>query len=136
MNLRKSSPLLMAAMVASIVAVSACASHEAPTKQLADSEAAVRTATVLGARDTPDAALHLDLAKDRLAKAKSLSARGESDSAKLLLEEAKADAELAVALTREEQAETDARNAQQELRSVPKDASQPAVPKDASQPAP
>jgi hypothetical protein len=97
----------------------ACASPEAPTKQLAESEAAVRAATELGATDTPKAALHLQMAKDRLGTAKAFDARGEFESAKRLFEEAKADAELAVALTREQQAEADARNAQDKLSSAP-----------------
>src|SRR5690242_10240236 len=77
-----------------LVFAEACASSEVPAKDLADSEAAVRTATELGAKGTPEAALHLQMAKDRLERAKSLNEKGEGDSAKTMLEEAKADAEL------------------------------------------
>ena len=100
----------------------ACEPRDAPTKQLSESEAAVRAATELGAKGTPDAALHLQMANERLEKAKALDQRGDSESAKRLLEEAKADAELAVVLTRKEQAESDARNARQKLESAAKSA--------------
>jgi hypothetical protein len=98
----------------------ACASSPAPTKQMADSQSAVRAATELGANSNPEAALHLQLAKDRVDKAQALSRKGDNDSAKRLLEEAKADAELAVTLTREQQAENEAQAAQQRLQSAPK----------------
>jgi len=102
------------------VAAACGSSSEAPTKQLSESEAAVRAATELGAKATPEAALHLQMAKDRMQKADALSKKGDNDSAKALLEEAKADAELAVVLTRAEQATTEASTAQHKLESAPK----------------
>ena len=87
-------------IAASCALLSACASQQVAAKDLADSEAAVRAATELGAKGTPQAALHLQLAKDRLESAKRYNEKGEGATAKLLLDEAKADAELAVVLTR------------------------------------
>jgi hypothetical protein len=86
---------------------------------MAESEAAVRAATELGAKGTPAAAEHLQMAKDRMEKADALSQKGDNAAAKRLLEEAKADAELAVLLTREQQAETNAQSAQHERDSAP-----------------
>ena len=91
----------------------ACAGSEVPAKQLADAEASIRAAREVGAEHTPDAALQLKMANDRLQRAQSLSADGENESAAKLLEEAEADAELALLLARKEDAQVRALQAQQ-----------------------
>jgi hypothetical protein len=73
-----------------------CASAPAPTEQLASAEASVRAAHELGADSVPRAQLHLKLAQD-----------GEQERATLVLTRARADAELALALTREATAHKD-----------------------------
>jgi hypothetical protein len=107
-------------VASSCTLLGACASSPAPTRQLADSQAAVRVASELGSTDVPEAALHVQMAKDRIARAESLSRKGDNDDATRLLEEAKADADLAVALTREQLAENEAQAAQRQLQSAPK----------------
>src|SRR3954447_15047348 len=97
-----------------VLLASACGSSEVPSEQLAKSEAAVRAASEVGADSTPQAALHLKMAKDRLATAKSLNAKGDHDSASALLDEARVDAELALSLTREQQAAQRAEQAKQQ----------------------
>lgn len=87
-----------------VLALCACGSSDVPAKQLAESEAAIRAASEVGAKDNPQAALHLKLARDRYDQAQVLSKEGEQESAKVLLEKAEVDAELALALTRKEQA--------------------------------
>jgi hypothetical protein len=80
---------------------------------LADAEASIRAAREVGAEQSPDAALQLKMANDRLQRAQSLSADGENESAAKLLEEAEADAELALLLARKEDAQARALQAQQ-----------------------
>ena len=91
----------------------ACAGSDVPAKQLADAEASIRAAREVGAEHSPDAALQLKMANDRLTRAQSLSADGENESAAKLLEEAEADAELALLLARKEDAQKRALQAQE-----------------------
>jgi len=101
-----------------LLLIAACASSEAPAKQLAESEAAVRAAKEVGADRDPQGALYLKMARDRMEKAEALSRDGEDEQAKRLLEQAEADAELAVALAREREAEGGASQAAQQLESL------------------
>jgi hypothetical protein len=84
-----------------------CASAPAPTEQLASAEASMRAARELGAQQVPKAELHLRLAQEQVEKAKKLAADGDNDRAALVLNRAHADAELALALTRESTAQHD-----------------------------
>lgn len=100
-----------------VFALAACGSSDVPVRQLAESESAIRAASEVGAQDNPRAALHLKLARDRYDQAQVLSKEGEQEGAKALLEKAEVDAELALALTRKEQAA--ARAEQAKSRTVP-----------------
>lgn len=92
----------------------ACAGSDVPAKQLADAEASIRAAHEVGADSSPDAALQLKLANDRLERAQALTKEGENEEAAKLLEEARVDAELAVLLARKEDAQARALQAQQQ----------------------
>ena len=81
-----------------------CASHPAPTEQVASSLAAVRGAEEAGARNVPEAALHMKLAEEQLEKAKELMKDEDNAEAEQLAVRAFQDAELALALAREQQA--------------------------------
>ncbi len=87
------------------------ATFPTPTQHLADAQAAHQSATDFGAASMPKAQLHLKLAQDQMALAKSAIARGENKSADSLLLRAKADSELALALTREQNAKAEASKA-------------------------
>jgi hypothetical protein len=78
-----------------------CASSPVPTEQLASAQASVRAAQELGATRVPRANLHLRLAQNQVERARQLSKDGDNDRARIVLTRANADAELAVALTRE-----------------------------------
>jgi len=79
-----------------------CASSPAPTTdRMASATSAVRSARELGASSVPDAALHVKLAEEQIQKANKLVEEGENERADVLLQRAAADAEVAVALTRE-----------------------------------
>ena len=58
------------------------------------------------------------MAKDREARAEKLSRDGDNESAKALLEESQADAELALAMARKEQAQTTSDQAKRQLEGV------------------
>lgn len=78
-----------------------CASAPPPTNQLASAEASMRAARELGAAQVPRAELHLRLAQEQVTKARKLAEDGDNAEAARLLDRAHADAELALALSRE-----------------------------------
>lgn len=90
--------MLLCSIGASL-ALGACASA-IPTERLQSSSAAIRAAEEVGAERVPQAALHLQLAKEQSDRAKKLIDTGDRDEAALLLARAEADANLAVALAR------------------------------------
>jgi hypothetical protein len=72
-----------------------------PVQRLADAEAAARSASDTGAADTPQARLHLQLAREEIARAHSLMHDGDNQRADFVLMRAQSDAELALAETNE-----------------------------------
>jgi hypothetical protein len=95
----------------------ACASHPPPTQQMADVQSANRGATELGAQKNPRAELHLKLAEEQLDLARKAVANDDNERATSLLMRAKADAELAVALTREDNAKVQEEKAMEKAES-------------------
>ncbi len=85
-------------------AVGCGSSYPAPTQPLADVEAADRSAQELGANNVPAAQLHLKLAQDQTTNARKLMKDGENKRAEAMLLRAKADAELALSLAKEQKA--------------------------------
>lgn len=75
------------------------------------STSGIRAAEEVGAAKVPQAALHLQLAKEELERAKKFGADGDKDQGASMLLRAQADAELAVALSREDTERTEARAA-------------------------
>ena len=72
-----------------------------PADQVTQTEAAIRAASEVGAPSVPKAALHLKMAQDQLQTAKGLMAESQNDEARLVLDRARVDAELAIALSKE-----------------------------------
>jgi hypothetical protein len=86
-----------------VLASAACAgSFPVPAQHMADAEAARRSAIELGASNQPDAQLHLKLADEQIAKARTAISNGDNREADSLLIRARADSELALALAREQ----------------------------------
>jgi hypothetical protein len=81
-----------------------------PAERLAQAESEVRAAQEIGAERVPQAKLHLQQARDAIASAKEVN-REDSDAAARKLEIARAEAELANALAREELARSEAQQA-------------------------
>lgn len=98
-------------LAASWLALGCAASLPVPTQHLAEAEAAERSAAELGAASHPDAQLHLTLAHDQLALANTAVKDGNNGRADALAQRATSDAELAIALTRDQSAKTGAQHA-------------------------
>lgn len=105
-------------IVCAVMLAAACGSNQVPAQQMAQSQSAIRAASEVGAENHPQASLHLKMAKDREARAEKLSREGDYESAKALLEESQVDAELALALTRKQQAETSSDQAKRQLETA------------------
>jgi hypothetical protein len=78
-----------------------------PTQRMADAEAAERSARELGASGQQQAQLSIKLAQEQIAQARKAMKKGDNERANGLLIRAKADAELALAQTRETTARGD-----------------------------
>jgi len=114
MNWNQNGRLLCRAKVwfaASAVALGCGTSFPTPAQHLADAQSAERSAMELGAASHPNARLHLQLAHEQIATANTEIKNGDNESADRMLARAKSDAELSIALTREETARTDAQGA-------------------------
>lgn len=88
----------------SLLALAAVGCGSAPVPlsgSLSQTQAAIRAAEEVGARNVPKAALHLKMAQDQLQTAKALLADDEEEEASVILARAEADAELALTLAKE-----------------------------------
>jgi hypothetical protein len=92
--------LSVALLALGVALVSACGSSLPPAKA-ADTQASISAAAAVGAEQNPQGALHLKLARDQLQEAQRLIDAGKNKEARLVLERADSDAELALMITRE-----------------------------------
>lgn len=112
---RCSAPLL----VAMACALSSCGGgYPEPRDQLTASESALRAAEVAGAQNTPQSALHLKRARERIELGKGLILEGENERAEWILRRAQADADLALSLATEEEQRKKAADAKEELEQL------------------
>lgn len=107
-----------AAAIVAIGMFAGCAN--APLRTEASSSG-IRAAEEAGAAQVPQAALHLQLAKEELADAKALSGKGEKEQAASMLLRAESDAELAVVLSHKDDEKSEARAAVERVRQLRKD---------------
>jgi hypothetical protein len=104
--------------------VTACATTAAPPTETAEnSSAAIRAAEEVGATHSPDAALHLQLAKEQFEHAGMLPQKDQAWADRLLLR-AQADAELALALARSESEKAAALGAIDKVKKLKESATQ------------
>lgn len=89
-----------------------------PADQITQTEGAIRAATEVGAPSVPKAALHLKMAQDQLQTAKGLIAEDENDEARLVLDRARIDAELALALSKEATLRAEAAEAVEKVKKL------------------
>jgi hypothetical protein len=106
------------------IAAIGCGGAAIPHEQLTSSQAAIRAAEEVGAKSYPTAQLHLRFAKDQVEKARTLIADDESEEAKLVLQRAQADAELAIAITKESAVRAEAEKALGQVRELHQQISQ------------
>lgn len=106
-----------ALLVSSVVA--GCAS--APPLETEGSTSGIRAAEELGAAKVPEAKLHLQLAKEELGNAEALAEQGDRDRADSMLLRAEADAQLAVALSREDVEKNESLAAVERVRQIRQD---------------
>ncbi len=90
----------------------------APAQQVTETEAAIRAAQEVGAPGVPKAALHLKMARDDLDRAQRLIGQDENEEAKLVLERARVDAELAIALAKESALRAQAADALEKVKKL------------------
>jgi hypothetical protein len=121
--------IVVAGFAISAIVVAGCASYPAPTDHLANSYANIRAAEAIGAAQTPQAALHLKLAHEEQSSAQKLASDGDNEQADYMTARANADAELAMSLARETQAQGRANGAAAKVDDAQRDAAkQPPAP--------
>jgi hypothetical protein len=109
--------IMVFAMAAATTAIAVgCAST--PPLRTEASSSGIRAAEEVGAAKVPQASLHLQLAKEELENAKKLAANDEKEKAVSMLSRAEVDAELAVALSREDAERADAQAAVDRVRQL------------------
>ncbi len=96
----------------------ACGGSKPPTYQLSQSKAAVRGAVEVNAKDTPQAALYLKIAKDNVRSAEGLIIEREYSKASHLLRRAEADANLAITLAKAEKMKAAAADMKRKLEKL------------------
>ncbi len=96
----------------------ACGGAAVPQAQLTDAKASTSAAEAVGAKDEPQAALHLKMAQDAIVDAEKRIEAGENEQALPLLERARSDAELARAITHETKTKASADEALAKLNTL------------------
>jgi pyridoxal biosynthesis lyase PdxS len=117
-HVSKKQIMVVAMAFAAVALAAACASAPLRTE---GSTSGIRAAEEVGAGEVPQASLHLQLAKEELQYAKDLSAKNEPERADSMLLRSEADAELAVALSREETEKREALAAVNRVRQLRQD---------------
>ena len=102
---------------AALCTLAGCAAA-VPQERLQSSAAAIRAAEEVGAQRVPQAALHLQLAKEQDVQAHKMIKDGDREEAALVLTRAEADANLAVALARNAQEAQQAQVAADKVNSL------------------
>jgi hypothetical protein len=98
--------------------VAACASAQPLPANYAPTQAAISAAEAVGAKNDPRAALHLKMARDQMVQAQSLAQQGDKEQAALVLDRARADAEVALMVTRETTARSEAAQANNQVQGL------------------
>ena len=89
-----------------------------PSLGAEDSAGAIRAAEEVGAAHSPEAALHLELAKEQFEHARKLTSADDRPQATRLLLRARADADLSLALTRESNEKLEAQAALDKVKAL------------------
>jgi len=106
-----------------LLGATACGGASVPPSEIADTEAAIRSASEMGAESVPSAALHLELAQNQMKEAEELMEEDEGEAAMRALDRAEADANLALEEARTAEAQSKAKEALQKLDELRQNAS-------------
>ena len=96
----------------------ACGGSSLPPSKVADTQSSISAAAAVGAEQNPQAALHLKMARDQLKQGQALIDDDKDEEARLVLERADADAQLALMITREAQASANVKKAQTDVQDL------------------
>ena len=107
-----------AAGVATACLAIGCGGSSQMAPEEADARASVLAAETVGAEGTPGASLHLELAREQIARAGELAEDGKSEAAQRMLARAELDAELAIALADQAQMREEAQEARDRIRTL------------------
>jgi outer membrane murein-binding lipoprotein Lpp len=110
--------LLSNASLTTALALLASCATTPPPERMETSAATIRAAQEVGASGVPQAALHVQLAREQAEQAKGLLEKGEREQAESLFARAQADADLALALAREDVDKIAAQQAVDEVRTL------------------
>ena len=105
----------LALIIAAVGLLAACSSVPLRSEK---STSAISAAEAVGASSVPQAALHLQLAREQLEKARSLASRGKEELAESMLQRVVVDAELAALLATEATQKEEARAAIEQVRQL------------------
>jgi hypothetical protein len=100
-----------------LTGLGACATT-VPHQNAEASAAAIRAAEEVGAARVPEAALRLQLAKEQLERARTMTSEEQRPGAARMLMRSQADAELALVLARSSAARTEAEKAKEKARNM------------------
>jgi hypothetical protein len=109
-------------VLAACVGVGCGASAPVPATQVTDTQAAIRAAEEVGAPSVPKAALHLKMAKDQLQTAQAQISNEDNEQARMTLDRARVDAELALALAKESTFRAKAAEALEKIKKLQEEA--------------
>jgi hypothetical protein len=101
-----------------IGSIAACGGSALPPARIVDTQSSISAAEAVGADQNPQAALHLKMARDQLKQAQALTEDGKGDEARLVLERAAADADMALIITREAQASQNLKKARADVANL------------------
>ncbi|MFP2896906.1 hypothetical protein [Corallococcus sp. 4LFB] len=113
-------PKLFAAALLCVAALGCASQQVIPTsthQQRVQAEAALRSAENSQASNVPEAARHLEFARQQIAAGERLIQEGEQEAAELRFRQAAADADLAAALARAVPLKNEARRASEQVES-------------------
>jgi hypothetical protein len=110
--------MLTRTVALSALALGACSSSHQLPANYAPTQAAISAADAVGAQNEPRAALHLKMARDQVVQAQSLANRGKDREASIMLDRARTDAEMALMVSREVQARSQAQEAKREVEGL------------------
>lgn len=113
---------VFAAVITASIVVGCGGSIPPPTDKATKTEGAIRAASEVGARSEAGAKLYVKNAEDGLQTAQRYMHDGENEEASLVLDGARADAELAIAVTKESAARKQLAEAQEKVKKLRADA--------------